>query len=173
MSPILGPDTKAIMRIATELTEQVRRVADALTTPVTTPRLLACGLCYEEHGEEVHPHPECPIGTAERPSALIEQVADAIEHALLAAVADREIRQTLARTAANRVVDVLRPGAEITATLARDSEATVQRVIDLYEQWVKAGPPKLGTPIAREWDRRLIELSTAINGPVDQPRNSS
>lgn len=22
-------------------------------------RLLACGLCYEENGEEVHPHPEC------------------------------------------------------------------------------------------------------------------
>jgi hypothetical protein len=26
------------------------------------PRLLACGWCYEENGEEVHPHPECPIG---------------------------------------------------------------------------------------------------------------
>lgn len=25
-------------------------------------RLLDCGLCYEEQGEEVHPHPECPIG---------------------------------------------------------------------------------------------------------------
>ena len=24
-------------------------------------RLLDCGLCYEEQGEEVHPHPECPI----------------------------------------------------------------------------------------------------------------
>jgi hypothetical protein len=24
-------------------------------------RLLGCGLCYEENGEEVHPHPECPI----------------------------------------------------------------------------------------------------------------
>lgn len=26
-------------------------------------RLLACGWCYEEHGEEVHPHPECPISS--------------------------------------------------------------------------------------------------------------
>lgn len=26
-------------------------------------RLLDCGLCYEESGEEVHPNPECPIGT--------------------------------------------------------------------------------------------------------------
>lgn len=25
-------------------------------------RPLDCGLCYEEEGEEVHPHPECPIG---------------------------------------------------------------------------------------------------------------
>ncbi|MFJ4787615.1 hypothetical protein [Streptomyces sp. NPDC088794] len=27
------------------------------------PRLLACGLCHEEWGEEVHPHPECPLRT--------------------------------------------------------------------------------------------------------------
>jgi len=26
------------------------------------PRLLPCGLCYEEASQEVHPHPECPIG---------------------------------------------------------------------------------------------------------------
>ncbi|MFJ8992648.1 hypothetical protein ACIRQH_19905 [Streptomyces sp. NPDC102279] len=25
--------------------------------------LLACGLCYEENGEEIHPHPECPVGS--------------------------------------------------------------------------------------------------------------
>ncbi|MGA5340406.1 hypothetical protein ACPCK3_14785 [Streptomyces griseoincarnatus] len=28
-------------------------------------RLLACGLCYEEAGEEVHPHPECTRGAAD------------------------------------------------------------------------------------------------------------
>lgn len=27
-------------------------------------RLLGCGLCYEEAGEEVHPHPECPQSAA-------------------------------------------------------------------------------------------------------------
>ncbi|WPR52843.1 hypothetical protein SJI45_19090 [Streptomyces sp. S399] len=26
-----------------------------------SPRLLDCGLCYEEDGEEVHPHPECTV----------------------------------------------------------------------------------------------------------------
>jgi len=37
----------------------------ALTALGVTPRLLDCGTCYEEWGEEVHPHPECPIGTVE------------------------------------------------------------------------------------------------------------
>lgn len=31
-----------------------------------TARLLDCGLCFEEQGEEVHPHPECPIATVAR-----------------------------------------------------------------------------------------------------------
>ena len=29
------------------------------------PRLLACHLCYEERGQDVHPHPACPIGHLE------------------------------------------------------------------------------------------------------------
>lgn len=33
-----------------------------------TARLLGCGLCYEENGEEVHPHPECPIGQTVKPT---------------------------------------------------------------------------------------------------------
>jgi hypothetical protein len=36
-----------------------------LTALGVTPRLLDCGWCYEEWGEEVHPHPECPIGGAD------------------------------------------------------------------------------------------------------------
>jgi hypothetical protein len=31
-----------------------------LTALGVTPRLLDCGTCYEEWGEKVHPHPECP-----------------------------------------------------------------------------------------------------------------
>lgn len=30
--------------------------------PGAQPRLLACGHCYEEDGQEVHPHPECTTG---------------------------------------------------------------------------------------------------------------
>lgn len=63
------------------------------------------------------------------------------------------------------VLDVILPATRVTATLARDSEATVQRVIDLYEQWVKAGPPPLGTLMSRWWDARLVELHAAILPP--------
>ncbi|MFB6934559.1 hypothetical protein [Streptomyces chartreusis] len=31
--------------------------------PNKVSRLLDCGHCYEENGEECHPHPECPLGT--------------------------------------------------------------------------------------------------------------
>ncbi len=31
------------------------------------PRLLACGMCYEEQGEEVHPYPECTVSTSGSP----------------------------------------------------------------------------------------------------------
>ncbi|MDX2532315.1 hypothetical protein QBA79_36390 [Streptomyces scabiei] len=42
------------------------------------------------------------------------------------------------------------------------TEPGVFRVIALYERWVKAGPPPLGTSINRWWDRRLVELGAAL-----------
>jgi hypothetical protein len=27
-----------------------------------SPRPLGCGFCFEEDGEEIHPHPDCPVG---------------------------------------------------------------------------------------------------------------
>jgi hypothetical protein len=47
------------------------------------------------------------------------------------------------------------------------AEAAVKRVHDLRDRWVKAGPPPLGTPIARWVDRRLVELNTALNPSED------
>jgi len=42
--------------------------------------------------------------------------------------------------------------------------------VDLYERWVKAGPPPLGTSMSRWWDRRLAELHNAILPPsAEQP----
>ncbi|MFE9921594.1 hypothetical protein ACFYQA_08425 [Streptomyces sp. NPDC005774] len=54
--------------------------------------------------------------------------------------------------------------------LHRSAEADVTRVIDLYEQWVKTGPPPLGTSMARWWDARLVELHDAIRPPAGQPK---
>lgn len=56
------------------------------------------------------------------------------------------------------------------AALHRSAEQDVTRVIDLYERWVKAGPPPLGTPVSRWWDKRLVELHDAIRPPTDGTR---
>lgn len=44
-----------------------------------------------------------------------------------------------------------------------------QSVLDLYERWVKAGPPPLGVSLARWWDHRLIELREAICLDAEEP----
>jgi hypothetical protein len=55
------------------------------------------------------------------------------------------------------------------ATYHRErAETRLDRVTALHEQWVKAGPPPLGTPLARWWDRRLIELHDAIRPPAEE-----
>ena len=53
------------------------------------------------------------------------------------------------------------------AALHRSAEQDVSRAIDLYEQWVKAGPPPLGVLINRWWDARLVELHNAIVPPAE------
>jgi DNA-binding transcriptional regulator YbjK len=52
------------------------------------------------------------------------------------------------------------------ARQAARAEATLDRVTELYEQWVKAGPPPLGVPLARWWDARLVELHAALFQPT-------
>jgi hypothetical protein len=61
-----------------------------------------------------------------------------------------------------------RQTAAVLAALHRSAEADVSRVIDLYERWVKAGPPPLGASLARWWDMRLAELHTAILNPAKE-----
>jgi hypothetical protein len=60
--------------------------------------------------------------------------------------------------------------ARVFAALHRSAEDTVTRVIDLAERWTAAGPPLLGTAMARWWDTRLIELRNAINPAPGQRR---
>lgn len=55
--------------------------------PADRAALLDCGLCYEEHGQEVHPHPAC---TAERLAALeAEQQRWASVHDLIERAIDK------------------------------------------------------------------------------------
>jgi hypothetical protein len=61
-----------------------------------------------------------------------------------------------------------RQTAAVLAALHRSAEADVSRVIDLYERWVKAGPPPLGASLARWWDMRLAELHNAILNPAKE-----
>ena len=45
---------------------------------------------------------------------------------------------------------------------ADHAEATLAGVRALYERWVKAGVPPLGSSINRWWDMRLAELGAAL-----------
>lgn len=56
--------------------------------------------------------------------------------------------------------------ARVFAGLHRSAEQDITRVIALYERWVREGAPPLGVPIARWWDRRLVELHHAILPPT-------
>ncbi|MGW0584384.1 hypothetical protein ACWD25_52765 [Streptomyces sp. NPDC002920] len=51
---------------------------------------------------------------------------------------------------------------------AETQDGAVNRVIDLYGRWVKAGAPPLGTLMSRWWDIRLAELHAAILPPEQQ-----
>ncbi|MFJ4847572.1 hypothetical protein [Streptomyces sp. NPDC088733] len=59
--------------------------------------------------------------------------------------------------------------SRVLSALHRSAEEDVTRVIDLYERWTKAGPPPIGTSIARWWDARLVELHGAIANTANEP----
>lgn len=100
------------------------------------------------------------------------------------------LRLTVRRTIANAVLEALEGQLDISEAEAwckvcrrvwdgprhrceSDAEQTVSRVVDLYKRWVQEGPPKLGTLISREWDRRLAELHAAIKPPVHASQEPS
>lgn len=57
--------------------------------------------------------------------------------------------------------------AQSTGVLAEKTadRATVERVLALRAKWLSAGAPPLGVSITRWWDKRLIELDTALAQP--------
>lgn len=106
-------------------------------------------------------------GRAERAEPLIERaraIAAETAQTTAAGISDYDIgRHDLA-------VTILRELDQHTATGAATDDETTTRVISLCEQWVKAGPPPLGTPMARWWDARLVELHNAILPPGRCPQ---
>ncbi|MEU3507923.1 hypothetical protein ABZ733_08325 [Streptomyces longwoodensis] len=95
-------------------------------------------------------------------SALHQLFADAFEAADYALPVEQ--RHALAEAA----VAAILPTTRLIGSLHGIALADVHRVIALYEQWVKAGPPPLGTSVSRWWDARLIELRNAILPSTDQ-----
>lgn len=78
---LAGIDTPDWRAPGTEVALRIRSlIADAGDD---APRLLGCGFCYEEQGEEVHPHPECPVGAVGSDApALRERLRAAIDPVL-------------------------------------------------------------------------------------------
>jgi hypothetical protein len=108
-------------------------------------------------------HPQHPINaTQPANSPLLEQIAAAIGRTNLPMW-----HKTARYEAADAALSVVLPHGRVAAALQRSAEDTVSRVVTLHEQWVKAGPPPLGAPLARWWDTRLAELHNAIQ-PADE-----
>ena len=103
----------------------------------------------DTHGCMIDGQPAMPILISEY-NALVAQVAEAEASARRAL----EQRQEMAEE------------RYIWQQRGDRAEAAVGRVRALADRWVKAGPPPLGTPIARWVDRRLVELNTALAEPA-------
>ncbi|MEZ7005598.1 hypothetical protein [Streptomyces sp. AD55] len=88
------------------------------------------------------------------------------QHRFTALPVDPEAEQA-AETRAREMAEQHETNARMFAALHKSAEDTVTRVITLHEQWVAAGPPPLGTSLARWWDTRLAELHDAIQ-PADR-----
>lgn len=62
-----------------------------------------------------------------------------------------------------------RPTAsEITDDQLDALHAALDRVRALRAAWIAAGPPPIGTSVSRWWDRRLVQLDTALDEPEEQ-----
>ena len=100
-------------------------------------------------------------------SDQLDALQDRVEfyEAALARMRDRAevatVRATKAERAANLLADAHRR--------AEQAEAAIERARKLATRWTAAGPPPIGTPMSRWWDKRLIELHDAILTESKEP----
>lgn len=104
------------------------------------------------HGCMIDGQPAMPILISEY-NALVARAAEAEASARRAEQAEAEVKRL------GLMVDEYGAGAGALTD-------KLKRVRDLRDRWVKAGPPPLGTPIARWVDRRLVELNTILDEPA-------
>lgn len=100
-----------------------------------------------------------------RIQALADEYPAGIDTALIHEALDQPAPAPAATEATERETTT-----RVFAALHRSAEQDVSRVIALYEQWVKAGPPPLGVSLARWWDACLAELHDAILPPMREQR---
>lgn len=176
----LSQDTRAIVRATDALTAQVRRIADAVTAvkPVTTavdvPRtesLVAPGRkdpCTATLVDSLGSAAliRC-ILTAGHYDETDEPAWSNNEHSPGGWHSDGEGRLWSDRAAQATAHGPAETPASPDTT--HPGPSLMLRVVELYERWLKAGPPPLGTSTARWWDARLLELCAAINGPRNNP----
>ncbi|WP_405510572.1 hypothetical protein OG323_05955 [Streptomyces cyaneofuscatus] len=99
--------------------------------PKPKPRPLDCGFCYEEQGEEVHPHPECPIGSnARQQPPVVATARVALDVAVTAS--DYALARAAAKPSAARdLAELQRRAARVTRKT--DATVTVAPYGDGYE----------------------------------------
>lgn len=159
MSPHLSQETKALLHAADALTTEVRRIADALTTPTTDREDEWTGSLIPPVLAEVIAADETKTAAATA-GPLRDQIADAIGNTNLP-MWHKEHRYE----AADAVLAVILPTTKLLGDLHRSAHEDLQRVTALYERWMKS-PMLLGvTDVYRWWDDRLAELHAAIDLP--------
>jgi hypothetical protein len=171
---LVSPGEGALLR---QHAEAEMQEADQLRAELAALRAVARGYC-----------PACGRGDAAPTVADWEQQKQRAEHAEAVIARAREVATWIRRNYpalthvndrfAAALAEAPTPGAaeatetektaRLFAALHQSAEQDVTRVIDLYERWVKAGPPPLGASMARWWDARLAELHDAILPPERQ-----
>ncbi|MFM9602708.1 hypothetical protein [Streptomyces turgidiscabies] len=104
------------------------------------------------------------LGKAQAAVARVRRLSEMTIQGSVRVHARQQALDTLA------TLDGVSSPADAPTPVTAAAEADVQRVVELYERWVKAGPPPLGTSISRWWDKRLLELrQTVIVSEVETP----
>ncbi|MDX2697580.1 hypothetical protein [Streptomyces ipomoeae] len=169
----LTPDEQARLREGITRLAEYENTINWMTTCTSCARVLDSGIRETERAERA----EAAITRVRNLAARIRQGApwtanhdNLADRILAAATLDEPAPATPATTQAADTPVVDRQTAVVLAALHRSAEADVTHVIDLYERWVKAGPPPLGMSMSRWWDMRLAELHNAIR-PADNEEN--